>query len=102
MSGRRRGAVCTLVLCLPLFLLLLLTSACTALPSLEGRPSSTADLDTGATRLGRAIAPLALAHPGRSGIHPFPTGAMPLPRAPCWPRRRKRPSMSSTTSGTTT
>jgi putative cardiolipin synthase len=69
MSGRRHGAVCTLVLCLPL-----LVAGCTALPSLKGRQSSTADLDTGATRLGRAIAPLARAHPGRSGIYPLPDG----------------------------
>ena len=40
-----------------------------SLPSLEGRAVSAALIDTGATRLGRAIAPHAGAHPGKSGIH---------------------------------
>ena len=39
------------------------------LPSLEGRRPSDALTDTGQTRLGRSIAPLAAAHPARSGIH---------------------------------
>ena len=43
--------------------------ALTPLPPLEGRERSTAFTDTEETRLGRAIAPLAEAHPGTSGIH---------------------------------
>ncbi len=45
--------------------------ACSTLPSLENRIQSTAVNDTAATRLGRAITPLASAHPGVSGIHPM-------------------------------
>ncbi|MDX9741623.1 MAG: phospholipase D family protein [Gammaproteobacteria bacterium] len=41
------------------------------LPSLEGRSVSSAFEDTSATRLGRAIAPLAAAHPGKSGVYPL-------------------------------
>ena len=41
------------------------------LPSLENRPGSRAYRDTGSTPLGRAVAPLAAAHPGLSGIHPL-------------------------------
>jgi putative cardiolipin synthase len=44
---------------------------CNALPSLENRAPSTAMLDTGSTRLGRAISPLVQAHPGTSGIYPL-------------------------------
>ena len=39
------------------------------LPSLDNRAPSLALADTAATRLGKAIAPLAAANPGRSGIH---------------------------------
>jgi putative cardiolipin synthase len=42
---------------------------CNDLPSLEGRIESYAFTDTGATRLGKAIAPKAAAHPGLSGIY---------------------------------
>jgi cardiolipin synthase C len=38
------------------------------LPSLEDRPPSSAFSDTGATRLGRAVAPRVAARPGMSGI----------------------------------
>lgn len=41
------------------------------LPSLENRTPSTALTDTGDTKLGRAIAPLVAAHPGKSGIYPL-------------------------------
>jgi len=41
------------------------------LPSLENRTRSAALVDTGASRLGRAISPLVDAHPGFSGIHPL-------------------------------
>ena len=41
------------------------------LPSLEGRRTSAAFLDTSATRLGRAIVPRAAAKPGKSGIYPL-------------------------------
>ncbi len=44
---------------------------CSQLPSLADRPSSTAMLDTGATRLGKATAPTVAAHPGKSGIYPL-------------------------------
>jgi putative cardiolipin synthase len=49
-------------------------SACASLPSLEGRRESSAISDTADTRLGRAVAPLVTAHPGKAGIH-----AMPVP-----------------------
>jgi putative cardiolipin synthase len=42
------------------------------LPSLENRSTSRALLGTDATQLGRAIAPLVDAHPGKSGIYPLP------------------------------
>lgn len=45
-----------------------------ALPSLDGRSHSSAlpEADALTTRLGRALAPLAAAHPGHSGIHALP------------------------------
>jgi putative cardiolipin synthase len=46
-------------------------AAYSRLPSLENRTTSTAILDTGATRLGRAISPKLAAHPGLSGIYPL-------------------------------
>ena len=51
-----------------------LVSGCASLPSLEGRKETYAVTDTGATRLGRAVAPDVAAHPGKAGIH-----AMPVP-----------------------
>ena len=51
--------------CLVLFLL----TGCAGLPPQDGRSISTADLDTGETRLGRAIAPRVAAHPGKSGVY---------------------------------
>jgi putative cardiolipin synthase len=44
------------------------------LPSLQGRTASAVITDTASTRLGRAIAPLAQAHPGLSGIVPLYQG----------------------------
>jgi putative cardiolipin synthase len=44
---------------------------CGDLSPLEDRTSSTALGETGDTRLGRAIAPQAAAHPGQSGIYPL-------------------------------
>ena len=57
-----------------------LTAACLAiraasdLPSLEGRTRSAAFTDTADSRLGRAIEPLAAAHPGLSGVHALADG----------------------------
>ena len=52
-----------------LSLVLSLLGGCVGLPPQHGRSISSADLDTGDTRLGRAIAPLMAANPGKSGIH---------------------------------
>ena len=52
-----------------------LVPGCATLPSLEGRSASFAIPDTGDTRLGRGIAPLAAAHPGKTGIHALPVPA---------------------------
>jgi putative cardiolipin synthase len=65
--AHRRMAIYASELCLVLGL-----TACTALPPLENRTISTADLDTGTTRLGRAISPRVKAHPGKSGVYPLP------------------------------
>ena len=46
-----------------------LITGCVSLPSLEGRTETSALLDTQGTRLGRSLAPLAAANPGKSGIH---------------------------------
>jgi len=48
--------------------------ACTSLPPLAPRVATVALADTGATRLGQAIAPLAAAHPGVSGVLALPDG----------------------------
>ncbi len=53
-------------------LLALAAAACGPLPSLEDRPVSYALRDTEGTALGRAIAPAAARHPGRSGVYPLP------------------------------
>ena len=72
MSARTgpRAALNIVGLCLLLFLM----TGCAGLPSLQDRPRSTADLDTGATRLGRAHAAGPLAHPGKSGVHALADG----------------------------
>jgi len=44
-------------------------TGCASLPPLEGRIETHALRDTGETRLSKAIAPLAAAHPGKTGIH---------------------------------
>ncbi|MEO8486813.1 MAG: phospholipase D family protein [Betaproteobacteria bacterium] len=48
-------------------------AGCASLPSLDGRIATTASIDTTSTRLGRAVAPDAAAHRGRSGVHALPT-----------------------------
>jgi putative cardiolipin synthase len=50
-----------------------LVAGCASLPPLDGRVATTAAVDTGATRLGRSIAPEAAAHPGRSGVYALGT-----------------------------
>jgi len=52
-------------------LLAALAAGCATLPPLDGRVESRAMADTAATRLGRGVAPVVAAHPGRSGIHPL-------------------------------
>ena len=49
---------------------------CTSLPPLEGRVQTHAmhDTATASTLLGRAVAPLRAAHPGKSGVHAMPSG----------------------------
>lgn len=64
----RRGAVLFL---LALGLGTIVFGRCSRLPSLDNRTHSTALVDTGSTRLGRAISPRAAAHPGVSGIYPL-------------------------------
>jgi putative cardiolipin synthase len=64
------GAVYIVALCL----LLSLMTGCAGLPSLQDRPRSTADLDTGATRLGRALSAGNVAHPGKSGVYALSDG----------------------------
>ena len=60
------------VLCIVAVLLILVVIGWwSRLPSLEGRTTSTALLDTAGTRLGRSITPLVDAHPGLCGIHPL-------------------------------
>ena len=49
-----------------------LIGGCSTLPSLENRRTSTALLETGDTKLGRAISPMVDAHPGVSGVYPLP------------------------------
>src|SRR5690606_16536999 len=77
-AGRAAGRGMTLAAPLrcaitrPLLVLVILAlSACGSLPSLDGRPVSYALTDTDDTALGRAIAPAAAQHPGRSGIYPL-------------------------------
>jgi putative cardiolipin synthase len=45
---------------------------CASLPSLEGRPASSALTDTQDTRLGRGLAERIAAHPGKAGIYVLP------------------------------
>ena len=48
-----------------------LAAGCVSLPPLAGREPSTAFADTGATPLGRALAPRLARHPGKTGIYPL-------------------------------
>lgn len=65
-----------LLVMLPLVIIAgaLALSSCTSLPALEGRVASVAVVDTDDTRLGRAIAPAAAAHPGLAGTHALADG----------------------------
>jgi putative cardiolipin synthase len=47
---------------------------CASLPALDGRPDTRALGGTAGTRIGSAVAPLAAAHPGKTGIHLLPHG----------------------------
>jgi putative cardiolipin synthase len=49
-----------------------LITGCASLPSLEGRTATSALTDTTETRLGRAVAPVVAANPGKAGIHALP------------------------------
>ena len=68
-----RGKVLLVVPAALLALSLTLTS-CSSLPPLEGRVASTAIVDTDDTRLGKALLPLTMAHPGLAGIHALADG----------------------------
>jgi putative cardiolipin synthase len=47
---------------------------CASLPPIGERADTRAFEDTAATALGRAVAPLADAHPGKTGVHAMPSG----------------------------
>jgi putative cardiolipin synthase len=49
-----------------------LAVSCSEQPPPEARPVTQAFENTDSTRLGRAVAPLVVAHPGRSGVHALP------------------------------
>ncbi|OIJ39861.1 phospholipase D family protein [Massilia timonae] len=57
-----------------LLALSLALTSCSSLPPLEGRVASTAIADTDDTRLGKALMPLTMAHPGLAGIHALSDG----------------------------
>lgn len=57
-----------------LLALSLALTSCSALPPLEGRVASKAFAQTDDTRLGRALMPLTMAHPGLAGIHALADG----------------------------
>lgn len=67
MSALRRGAAAFAIVAAAAF-------GCSALPPLGQRSASVALEGTETTPLGQAIAPLAAAHPGRSGIYPLADG----------------------------
>ena len=52
-------------------LLAVAVSGCASLPPPTGRTETTAFTDTGETLLGRAVAPLIAANPGKTGVHPL-------------------------------
>jgi len=49
--------------------LVVLVSGCASLPPPEGRTATTALTNTSDTALGRAVAPLTAANPGKTGVH---------------------------------
>ncbi|HEX9181655.1 MAG TPA: phospholipase D family protein [Burkholderiales bacterium] len=51
-----------------------LIAGCSGLPSLDGRTVTAAISGTEGTRLGRALAPLEAAHPGKTGVHALADG----------------------------
>lgn len=57
-----------------LLALSLALASCSSLPPLEGRVASTAIVETDDTRLGKALMPLTMAHPGLAGIHALADG----------------------------
>ncbi|WP_313171880.1 phospholipase D family protein [Massilia oculi] len=57
-----------------LLALSLALTSCSSLPPLEGRVASTAFVQTDDTRLGKALMPLTMAHPGLAGIHALADG----------------------------
>jgi putative cardiolipin synthase len=57
-----------------LLALSLALTSCSSLPPLEGRVASNAIVDTDDTRLGKALLPLTMAHPGLAGIHALADG----------------------------
>lgn len=69
MGARRLVLVSGALLVLPLAL-----ASCSSLPPLEGRVVSCAFANTDDTRLGKALTPLTMAHPGLAGIHALADG----------------------------
>ncbi len=57
-----------------LLALSLALTSCSSLPPLEGRVASTSFVQTDDTRLGKALMPLTMAHPGLAGIHALADG----------------------------
>ena len=69
MSGASFARFCRGVPASLAIALVSLVTGCVSLPSLEGRNETSALVDTQGTRLGLALAPLAAANPGKSGIY---------------------------------
>jgi putative cardiolipin synthase len=67
LKALKRLAIFFLIVCATIHVV----GRCTSLPSLEGRNSSVALLDTNDTQLGQSLAPLVASHPGLSGIYPL-------------------------------
>jgi len=55
-------------------IVLIVLAGCASLPKDVERPHSSAFADTGATALGRALAPAIAANPGKTGAYPLPNG----------------------------
>ena len=49
-------------------------AGCAGLPAVADRPPSSAYVDTGGTRIGRAVAGAVAAHPGKTGVLPLLSG----------------------------